>query len=321
MDIIGFGALNVDLNYQVSREFAARIQLRSGKEKEGSSLGSLSSLLSLLENETLLTKSGGGSAANVIVALSRMGFSTGYLGKIGQDEEGDFLLSTLEGVDTSHIIKGQGLSGKVLALQTQDQKDRSLLVFPEENDTIDPSDINLDYVNSSKIIHLTSFVDGQSFNTQIETLNRIDPNVMVSFDGGELYATRGLNQLLPILKRANVIFPSREEIVILTGKNYKEGAKILLGLGPDIIAVKLSQEGCYILTKDQEFQMDPFPVDTENIKDTIGAGDVFAAGFLAGILKLKSLRESARFANRVAAKSIQGFGRETYPTQLDLRYL
>ncbi len=321
MDIIGFGALNVDLSYEISNEFATNIHLRSGKEQEGSSVGSLTQLLSQLEKEKLLAKNGGGSAANTIVALSGIGFETGYLGKIGQDEEGGFLLSTLRGVDVSHIIRGQGMSGRVLALQTQDQKDRSLLVFPEENDTIDPSDISLDFVNSSKIIHLTSFVGNRSFNSQLKTLERINPNVMVSFDGGELYARRGLSQMIPILKRSYIIFPSQEEVKILTGKNYKQGAKTLLDLGPEIVVVKLSREGCYVLTKNQEFHSEPFRVDVKDIKDTIGAGDVFAAGFLAGILKHKSLMESARFANRVAAKSIQGFGRETYPTQSDLRNL
>lgn len=321
MDIIGFGALNVDLSYEISNEFATGIQLRSGKEQEGSNVGSLTQLLSQLESEKLLAKSGGGSAANTIVALSRMGFETGYLGKIGQDEEGDFLLSTLENVDVSHVIRGRGRSGRVLALQTQDQKDRSLLVFPEENDTIDPSDINPDFVNSAKIVHLTSFVGDRSFNAQVKTLDRINPNVMVSFDGGELYARRGLDQMTPILERAHIIFPSQEEVAILTRKNYKEGAKALLYLGAEIVVVKLSKEGCYVLTKNQEFHSEPFPADPDHIKDTIGAGDVFAAGFLAGILKHKSLTESARFANRVAAKSIQGFGRETYPTQSDLRNL
>ena len=321
MDIIGFGALNVDLSYETSNEFATSIQLKSGKEQEGSSVGSLTKLLSQLEKEKLLSKSGGGSAANTIVALSRMSFETGYLGKIGQDEEGDSLLSTLGDVDVSHIIRGRGLSGRVLALQTQDQKDRSLLVFPEENDTIDLSNINLDFVNRSKIIHLTSFVGDRSFNAQVKTLEHIDPNVMVSFDGGELYARRGIGQMIPILRRAHIIFPSQEEVAILTGKNYKEGAKVLLDLGPEIVAVKLSKEGCYVLTRNQEFHSEPFPVDASDVKDTIGAGDVFDAGFLAGILKHKSLRESARFANRVAAKSIQGFGRDQYPTQSDLKDL
>lgn len=321
IDVIGFGALNVDLVYEISERVAERFQFKPGKEQKGRGIGSQDALLAQLEKEKLLSRSGGGSAANVTVALSRMGFKTGYLGKVGRDEEGDFLLSSLLGVETSQILRGEGRSGIVLALQTKNQKDRFMAVFPGENDTIDAADIDIGYINQGKITHFTSFIGERSFNAQIEILAKIDPNILVSFDGGELYARRGMNALRPFLKRSNMIFPSKEEVTILTGLDYKKGARELLGFGPQIVVVTLGSEGCYVLTKSEEFQTPVFPLRQEDTKDTTGAGDVFAASFLAGVLKKEPLRKCAEFANRMAAKSITGIGRAEYPTKDDLKYL
>lgn len=321
MDIIGFGALNVDYSYEISNSLAKKLHFRSGKEQEGGSLGSLQNLLDSLKKDVLLAKSGGGSAANTIVALSRMGFSTGYLGKIGNDEEGAFLLSNLPNVDTSRILKGEGRSGIVLALQTKSQKDRFLLVFPGDNDRIYPEDIDINYVNQARFLHLTSFVGDQSFQAQIETLEKLKDNVLVSLDAGELYARRGIKALSPFLKKSHIFFPSEEEVKILTETNYKQGARELLYYGASIIVVTLGRRGCYVITKSQEFSVPAFPVKEDAIKDTTGAGDVFAAGFLAGLLMNKSLEECAILANKVAAKSITGMGRTKYPTQVDIQYV
>lgn len=324
MDVVGFGALNVDLSYEVSESLAERLSVRAGKEREGRSLGSLRELEGLLEKEKLLGRSGGGSAANVMVALSRMGFDTGYLGKVGDDKEGDFLISTLEDVNVSRILQGEGKSGICLALQTKDQKDRFLAIFPGSNNTIDANQIDINYINQAKILHLTSFVGDQSFEAQIETLKRIDPSVFVSFDGGMLYAKRGRRALEPFLRRSNIIFPSWEEVVTLTeGKDYRYGILDLLFNKDQIGVVTLGSGGCYVATRNGvSFEMPPERVlESSEIVDNIGAGDAFAAGFLAGLLEKKSLEECARFANRAAAKSLTGAGRTNYPTKEDLRFL
>lgn len=325
MDVIGFGALNVDYIYEVSADFARRVNIRPGKEQEGTTLGSWKDIQPQLERERLLLKSGGGSAANTVAALARMGFETGYIGKVGNDPEGEFLISTLKsaGVDTCRILKGKGRSGIVVALQTRTEKDRSMEVFPGENSTVIIDDLDIAYyINQSKRLHLTSSVGDQSFETQIKTLEKIDPQVLVSFDGGELYARRGLRDLKPFLKRSQIIFFSKEEVTMLTGKSYKEGARELLSFGPKIVVATLGARGCWVFTKSEDFYKPAFPVLPETIKDTVGAGDVFAAGFLAGLLKEKPLRACARFANLMAAESIKGKGRTRYPTQDDLeKYL
>jgi ribokinase len=99
--IVGFGALNLDLIFEVKdlkSIFSKGLPLDPGEESFGSD-EEFESLLEQLERSgALKSKSGGGSAANTLVALGRMGFPTEFIGKIGEDEEGDFLLEDLKPV-------------------------------------------------------------------------------------------------------------------------------------------------------------------------------------------------------------------------------
>jgi len=100
-DIVGFGALNLDLIFEVedfksisSKEF----RLDPGKKGFGSDEAFQSLLEQLNRIGTMKSRSGGGSSANTIVALAHMGFPTKFIGKVGEDEEGDFILESLKPV-------------------------------------------------------------------------------------------------------------------------------------------------------------------------------------------------------------------------------
>jgi len=306
MDVIGLGALNVDLIYEV--EDLASLGIERGRERLGS-YEEFSDLLEFLKNKgKLRVKSGGGSAANTIYALGRMGFSCGYLGKIGRDEEGIFLLNQFEevGVDTAKI-KQNRKSGICLILLDK-SKDRSIIILANANDTLSYSEFDIDYINKAQFLHMSSFVGRIPFEAQ--KLVATKTKVKISFNPGEPHATKGIKELVPILERSSILFLSQGEAEILTGQNYKKGARRLLDYGIEIIACTLGGRGSYVLSRKEELEVPP-----EKLKavDTTGAGDVYAAGFLAGLLKKLPLFECARLATRAAAQSIKGYGRNSYP--------
>jgi sugar/nucleoside kinase (ribokinase family) len=90
---------------------------------------------------------------------------------------------------------------------------------------------------------------------------------------------------------------------------------ILLGMGPEILVCKRGERGSRVFTRKTDFEVKAVPVE---VVDNTGAGDVYDAGFLAGMFLGQSLEACARFAARVAAKSITAYGRECYPTREDL---
>lgn len=305
--IICFGAVNLDLIFEIKINAASKLGIEPGHEyfrdeKE------LDSILHILQHEgTLRYKGGGGSAANTAVALSRLGIKTGFIGMVGEDGEGDLLLESLEGVDKKGIGK-RGRSGIALSLLIKGE--RSIIIFPNANDTIRIDDIDIDYAESCDIIHFTSFAGDSSFNAQKYLLSKIRPEIKVSFDPGILYAERGIDALLPILRRTDIFFPEKKEVEILTKKMWMDGCLEILKIGPKVIVCTMGKDGSHIVTADNDFHVDAPDVP---VIDTTGAGDVYAAGFLASYLNKKSLKESAIDATTLASRSITGFGRERYP--------
>lgn len=287
LEVIGFGALNVDKLYNVNK-------------------------ITHEDEETFITGFSqfcGGSAANTIIGISRLGINTGFIGKISKDVDGDLLLTNLkkEGVDTEGIIISEnGRSGNVLGFVDKEGQ-RALYVDPGVNDLIQLSEINLKYLEYSKIIHLTSFV-GESVKAQEYILKNIPEDVVVSIDPGRIYAERGMNFLKNILNRTDIILINEEELKHLTGNKYKtckEGAEDLLEYGINIVVVKRGDKGAYITNGTENYLIRPFKV---NCVDTTGAGDAFNAGFLYGFLKGEDILKSGQIGNFVASCCIQESG-------------
>lgn len=285
MDVIGFGALNLDKVYRVNR-------------------------IPGIEDEVFVKDvevHPGGSAANTIVGLSRLGMKTGYIGKVGKDEDGKFLLEDLkrEGVDTHNVIVEDGRTGNALIL-VDDNGNRAIIVDPGVNDTIRFDEIDLDFVSKFKVLHLTSFIcklSDESFKSQKKLVKMFEG--YISFDPGIIYAQRGIDELKPILTHVDILLLNKTEIEELTGLNYRDGASELINMGISVVVVKLGEDGCYITDGSKEIAVPSFKVE---VVDTTGAGDAFNAGFLYGFLKGKDLEECGRLGNLVASKCIQKLG-------------
>lgn len=294
-EAVGFGALNMDKLYRVHRI------ARRGEE---------SYIMGYSEAP-------GGSAANTIVGLARLGHKVGYIGKIGKDSEGINLLKSFtdEKVDIKGVIVStKGKSGIALVF-VDNRGERSIYVNPGVNDTLDLAEVDPEYVNNAEILHITSFIGKRSFKAQRKLIKSLS-DVKISFDPGELYAQKGIETLRPIFKRCFIIFPNEREIKILTKKEYKSGAKTLIKEGIKHVAVKLGERGCYITDGKEEFL-----VEASNVRvvDTTGAGDAFCAGFLHGLLRGKDLYTCGKLANLVAGRKIEKLGaRNGLPRQINL---
>jgi len=297
-DVVGFGALNVDRLYKVNR---------IAREEEESFVINFKEAC-------------GGSAANTVVGLARLGLKTGFIGKVAKDREGKLLLEDFrrEGVNTEGvIIAEQGRSGVVLGFVDQ-KGERALYVDPGVNDQIEFSEIKLEYARNTRILHLTSFVGEKSFNAQKKLVDALPSSVLVSFDPGILYARKGLAALKSLIERTYIILPNETELRLLTGKDYEAGAKALINEGLKIVVVKLGEKGCYVTNGEESHLIKPFKAEAV---DTTGAGDAFNAGFLYGLIKNKNLKECGKLGNLVAAYCIAKIGARTgLPTLKKLKF-
>ncbi len=296
-EIIGFGALNVDKLYSVDK-------IVSHDEE------------SFIKSET---DTPGGSAANTIVGLSRLGCSTSIIGKIAEDEDGDLIEYNLaiNGVFTNNLIYSEtGSTGKCIGFVDKDGE-RCLYISPGVNDEIKIGEINPLNIMRCKIMHYTSFV-GDSFKTQIELLEKLSRETLLSFDPGMLYVEKGFDELRPILERTDILLINELELRLLCNNNdadLKELTIGLLDLGIDTVVVKQGSKGAFAINNREECFVEAYECD---VVDTTGAGDSFNSGFLYSFLKGFSLEKSCMIGNWTASKAIQGFGMEKFPTAKEL---
>ena len=296
-EVIGFGALNVDKLYSVENIVS--------KDEE-----------SFIKSET---DTPGGSAANTIVGLSRLGCSTSIIGKIAEDEDGDLIEYHLavNGVYANNLIYSEtGSTGKCLGF-VDENGERCLYIDPGVNDEIKIGEINPLNIMRCKIMHYTSFV-GDSFNTQIELLEKLNDQCILSFDPGMLYVKKGFDELKPILERTNILLINESELRLLCNNNkdsLKELAIGFLDLGIGTVVVKRGDEGVFAINNSSECEVEAFECE---VVDTTGAGDSFNSGFLYSFLKGYDLEKSCKIGNWVASKAIEGFGMEKFPTLKDL---
>jgi ribokinase len=299
-DVVGFGALNMDKLYKVNKI--------AGPEEEGFIID--------------CQEACGGSAANTIVGLARLGCKVGFIGKVAMDREGKMLVEDFrrEGVDIKGVVRAKtGRSGTVMGF-VDEKGDRALYVDPGVNDTLEFEEIDRGYASKTEFLHLTSFVGEKSFETQKKLVESLPENVKVSLDPGALYARKGIKQLSPIMNRSFAVMPNAKEIELLTGeRDYVKGAEKLLRMGVKVVAVKLGSRGCYVTDGEESHHIEAFKVP---VVDTTGAGDAFCAGFLYGLIKKKSLYECGRIGNFVASRCIMKMGaRAGLPRLEDLKPL
>jgi len=296
-EIIGFGALNVDRLYSVDR-------IVSHDEE------------SFITSET---DTPGGSAANTIVGLARLGCSTSIIGKIAEDDEGDLIEYNLavNGVYTNNLIYSEsGSTGKCIGFVDKNGE-RCLYISPGVNDDIKIGEINPLNIMRCKIMHYTSFV-GDSFNTQIELLEKLSKETLLSFDPGMLYVEKGFDELKPILERTDILLINESELRLLCNNDYDDLKELTLGLldlGIDTVVVKQGSKGVFAINNSQECFVEAYECE---VVDTTGAGDSFNSGFLYSFLKGYDLEKSCQIGNWVASKAIQGFGMEKFPTAKEL---
>ena len=303
--VVGLGALNVDRIFLVERLLA------DGENaiEDGGSFG-------------------GGSAANTIYGLGRLGIPTGFCGAVGDDAGGQLLLDDFKksGTDTDYVKTLPGVtSGTVFCLSST--RERALYVLAGANRLLTDERIFIKYVNGTGILHLSSFVDDLQFELSLRLINHLSPDVKLSFSPGALYIARGIRAIQPFIERADVLFVNRQEIEKLAGQDFRKASVSILNTGCKRVAVTLGggmiidghPVAAYVRDRENEWLIDAGQTGGLKVIDTTGAGDAFAAGFLAGLLEGKTLDVCGRMANCEALLSLKCIGaRGGLPTRRSL---
>jgi len=317
-DVVGCGSLNVDYIYEAEDPAFLQTFYPEGKKRRQWELTEPREIEALQEalqkKARVISRTGGGSAANTVLALARMGFRSGMMGKVGRDEDGDFIQQEMALVPRLHITR-DGRSGRALIILGPD-RDRIILLLANANRELTWADLDPDFVRQFRVLHLTS-LPGEGLALQERLAGEVAGQVRISFDPGEVYARRGLKDLTPLLARCHLLFITEGELELLTGRNWEEGVAEILDQGTRIVVVKKRGSGAFIREAVETWDL---PAPVIRARDTTGAGDVFAAAFLGGYLRGRPLPACGSLGLAMARQSMGGVGREAYPTKADFDF-
>jgi 2-dehydro-3-deoxygluconokinase len=265
-----------------------------------------------------------------MIALARLGYKTGWISRLGNDEFGRYIRYALqgEGIDLSQVTTDELLPTGILFKEQYHNPNPNVYYYRKNAavTAITAQLINPDYLAQAKILHLTGITPALSAGAREAVFEAIriarEHSMMVSFDPNlrlKLWdADIARETLLEMACYADIIFPGDDEAEFLLGtRDHYEICCQFHALGCKIVVLKLGKDGCLISDGKEFVRVDGYHV--HHLVDTVGAGDGFAAGFLAGVLEQKTLRECGELANGVGAMATLVRGdSEGYPTMTQL---
>jgi ribokinase len=311
---VGFGSLNLDEFWEVDRTFLREYGVTTGEEYVRDVDWFERAYAALAAQGHRVTVDPGGSAANMIAALRRMGFDTGFFGAAGRDDAAPLRLEELGRPDNLRVRLVDVPSGRCLAMidRSDPSRDRGLVILPNANDLAGADTLDIAYFAKFRWVHLTSFVAREPLAAQIRLVRSLPRDVKVSFDPGAVYVPLGMEVLKPLISRADVLFATREELEALARtSDLAVAAADILDTGTRVVVVKMGAQGLIAFMQGETWYQ--AAITPRELKDRTGAGDVAAAGFLAGTLCALNMDACLELAARAASASIEGYGRSAYP--------
>jgi 2-dehydro-3-deoxygluconokinase len=273
----------------------------------------------------------GGAESNLAIALSRLGHKVSWMSRLGNDEFGLYIRNFIrgEGVDTSSVTFDDARPTGIFFKQRLNSGESKVYYYRHGSaaSSMGPADLDESKIKQSKFLHITGITPMLSESCSELTYKAIEiakkNNVTVVFDPNirlKLCSKEDARlRLMDIASQCDIILPGIEEGVILTGEKTPEKiSECLIQNGTGAVVVKLGALGAYYFTKNEQGFVNGYKVD--QVVDTVGAGDGFAAGFISGILRGWSYREAVGLGNRVGASAVTVSGDvEGYPywSQID----
>ncbi len=254
------------------------------------------------------SKQGGGQVATAMVALSRWGVRTKYIGKVGADELGQFSLQSIlrEGVDASSVtIEPDATNQFATIIVDGSTGNRSILWNRDERLMYREGELRREEVCCGRLLHL----DGHDLQAAIQCVKWAKEEgipTVVDLDKVEPFTSE-------LIKQIDFVITSSRFPMLYTG--ISDQVKALFELQKHtsgFLCATLGHQGAMALVNGEYFHSEGFKV---NAVDTTGAGDVFHGGFIYGLLQNWEAGEILRFANAVAALKCQQLGgRKGIPT-------
>ena len=305
MKILGIGNAIVDVLCKVNDEFLIQNSLTKSTMK----LIDESKFKNLLSGLAIEDTISGGSIANSIVGLSQLGNKVGFIGKVNDDELGQKYEVGLKKEKVSFLYKKKyepTPTGTCLILITPDSE-RTMCTFLGTAGKVSDKDVDADQIRTAEITFLEGYLwdEGEpkkAFDKAIINSNKVAMSLSDLF-----CVERHKAQFLELVRhKLDIIFANEQEILsLIDSKSFDEAVDFAKSLNKNVIITR-GEKGALAVNKGEIVEC--AAEKNLHVTDLTGAGDLFAAGYLHGIINNLSIHESLKKGTEMSTKVIQKIG-------------
>lgn len=275
----------------------------------------------------LFEQNPGGAPVNMLVAVQKAGLHTAFIGKVGNDMHGQFLLKTVkeEGIESRGIVLDDNVFTTLAFVSLAENGERtfSFARKPGADTMLGFKEVDRQLLQEAEVFHVgsLSLTDEPARTTTFQAVKcakaagaiiSYDPNYRAPLWKDKKTAMDRMQSLLPLV---DILKLSDEETALLTPyEKSEEAADYLLSKGIQIVAVTLGDKGVLICNRNNKQIVPGFQ---SKVVDTTGAGDSFWGGFVSQLIKsgkkpnacvIEELAEFARYGNAVASLCVEKKG-------------
>jgi sugar/nucleoside kinase (ribokinase family) len=300
--VMGTGASTIDFLVPAEKQF---IEQYLADHEGGSFESSFDHLCWVLEQVEKAPKIvPGGSSANTIRALTKLGEPTAFLGDVGKDQWGELFSLNLKNLGIDSRLRESSFTSLVLCLISPDGQRSFLAANPE----IEDLSISEEELNGVKWLHLEArrLMYPGYVEEVMKLAAQLDIKISMDLSSFEVVQQHKETLLFLIANYVDIVFCNQDEIFALTKSPPEEGCLSLQELCP-VAVVTLGRNGCLIGSGGNLWAV---PTFIANVVDTTGAGDYFAAGFLYGYLHKLPVETCGLIGNRLGSAVVEILGAE-----------
>ncbi|MCF7861720.1 carbohydrate kinase family protein [Candidatus Woesearchaeota archaeon] len=298
-DVITVGSSTVDVFAHTSFSELIKIQTPDGNRD----LIAYPSGSKIIINK--LEKSIGGGGTNTATTFARLGLKTGYIGKIGDDPQGEMITKFLKKEKIKFLGSYGNCSSGYSVILDSLENDRTILAFKGDNDNLNFKELDIKKIKT-KWFYFCAMLN-KSYETLLKIAEYADQNnIPFAFNPSNYLAKKGSDYLWPLISKSTVLIINTEEAELLTNTNDRvKQHKILTDIGAKYVGITNNKKGASISYKGTLHTAVPIKV---KITETTGAGDAFASSFVAGLVKGKNLKTCIQYAFANASSVVGHMG-------------
>ena len=309
IDLIGIGNAIVDIIVNVEDQFLEVNNLKKG------SMNLINSYESevLLENCKVIKKVSGGSSANTVVCLAELGDNVQFIGRVKNDNFGKFFSTDIKKsntiFNTPPIVEGPPSAHSIIFITPDAQ--RTMCTYLGASVEFEPKDVNYNSIKNSKYLYLEGYLwdsdlAKNAFLKAAKIAKESNTKIILSLSDSFCVDRHRESFLELIDNYIDVVFCNESEVLSLFKENNLQNCKEYISSICELVIITLGSKGSLVINKGESEEVKPKLLG--NIIDTTGAGDLYAGGFIHGLIKNYALKKCGEMGSICAGHIITQLG-------------